>query len=196
MPFLRLLLVLLLVVTFASASSSSSFAGQQFLVTSLPGLASMPTSFRTFSGYITVDAARGRALFFMFAEASARAPSSAPLVVWFTGGPGCSSLMAQFQENGPFAVNSPGVVTLNPWAWNRVANVLWIESPAGVGFSYSNYARQTTHFPAFPGKTDFVPTFERARLPTFGLPTFGGSHYRLQTQITDFGVGLQYCGFR
>lgn len=41
-------------------------------------------------------------------------------------------------ENGPFRVSASGALTLDQWAWNRYTNGLWIESPAGVGFSYSN----------------------------------------------------------
>jgi hypothetical protein len=55
-------------------------------------------------------------------------------------GPGCSSLGGGFMtELGPF-YPQPGGRTLapNPHAWNEFASVLWIESPAFVGFSYSN----------------------------------------------------------
>ena len=41
-----------------------------------------------------------------------------------------------FEENGPFRPNSEGNITSFPAAWNLVANVLYVESPAYVGFSY------------------------------------------------------------
>jgi len=46
--------------------------------------------------------------------------------------------MAAFGENGPMQVDRNLKLTLDPFSWNGVANVVWLESPAGVGFSYSN----------------------------------------------------------
>jgi len=60
------------------------------------------------------------------------------VVVWFQGGPGCSSLIGLFTEHGPFVPNSKGDLDLNPLSWNRLVNVLYVEAPAGVGFSFSD----------------------------------------------------------
>lgn len=55
-------------------------------------------------------------------------------------GPGCSSIGGGFfSELGPFYPTRGGAgLVANKYGWNRVANVLFIESPAFVGFSYSN----------------------------------------------------------
>ncbi|RLN17111.1 hypothetical protein C2845_PM02G24550 [Panicum miliaceum] len=54
-------------------------------------------------------------------------------------GPGCSSLGGAMLEIGPFFVNRDNkTLSRNKYAWNNVANMLFLESPAGVGFSYSN----------------------------------------------------------
>jgi len=105
-------------------------------ITSLPGL-NTPLNFTQYAGYIEV--APGRALFYWFVE-SQRDPATDKLVLWLNGGPGCSSIGGGLMtENGPFRINPDGAtVSLNPNSWNRVANVLYLESPAGVGFSYSN----------------------------------------------------------
>ncbi|CAN6539961.1 unnamed protein product [Malus baccata var. baccata] len=81
----------------------------------------------------------GRALFHYFVE-SPQDSSTKPLVLWLNGGPGCSSFgYRAMEELGPFRVNS-GRMTLfrNDYAWNNVVNVIFLESPAIVGFSYSN----------------------------------------------------------
>uniref|UniRef100_A0A0N5ADK4 Carboxypeptidase n=1 Tax=Syphacia muris TaxID=451379 RepID=A0A0N5ADK4_9BILA len=59
-----------------------------------------------------------------------------PVLLWLTGGPGCSGLFALFTEIGPYfiAENGSGLVK-NPYAWSQVVNLLVFESPIGVGFS-------------------------------------------------------------
>ncbi|WVZ64550.1 hypothetical protein U9M48_014050 [Paspalum notatum var. saurae] len=95
--------------------------------------------FDQYGGYVTVDEQNGRALFYYFVEAPQDA-STKPLLLWLNGGPGCSSLgYGAMQELGPFRVNSDNkTLSRNKNAWNNVANVIFLESPAGVGFSYSN----------------------------------------------------------
>ncbi|KAJ0700726.1 putative carboxypeptidase D [Helianthus annuus] len=97
------------------------------------------SKFNQYSGYVTVDPHHGRALFYYFAESIHR-PSQKPLVLWLNGGPGCSSIGGgTMMELGPFRVNNDGkTLSINKYSWNKVANMLFLESPAGVGFSYSN----------------------------------------------------------
>lgn len=60
------------------------------------------------------------------------------MVLWLAGGPGCSGLISMLQENGPFII-APGQIhpDPNPNAWNKRAGLLYLEAPAGVGFSES-----------------------------------------------------------
>jgi serine carboxypeptidase-like clade 2 len=78
-------------------------------------------------------------MFYWFFEAM-DLPKEKPLVLWLNGGPGCSSVgYGATQEIGPFLVDTNGNgLNFNPYAWNKEANMLFLESPVGVGFSYSN----------------------------------------------------------
>ena len=66
-------------------------------------------------------------------------PKDIPIILWLTGGPGCSSTMALLFENGPCSVNAEGTGTeVNPYSWTEAAHVLWLDQPAGVGYSYGD----------------------------------------------------------
>jgi len=109
------------------------------LVQSLPYLDPFPNDYGIYSGYI--DASPSKHLHYMFIESS-NDPSTDPIVVWYNGGPGCSSLDGLFYEHGPFFINEDGKsFTMNEHSWNQVANVLYIEAPIGVGFSYADMAQ-------------------------------------------------------
>ncbi|XP_027918446.1 serine carboxypeptidase-like 31 [Vigna unguiculata] len=110
------------------------------LVTNLPGQPKV--NFQHYAGYVTVNETNGRALFYWFYEAITN-PEEKPLVLWLNGGPGCSSVgYGATQEIGPFLVDTDGHgLKFNNFSWNREANMLFLESPVGVGFSYSNTSR-------------------------------------------------------
>lgn len=59
--------------------------------------------------------------------------------MYSNGGPGCSGLLGALTEQGPFRTDQKDMtLSLNPYAWNNIANMVFIEAPVGVGFSYSD----------------------------------------------------------
>ncbi|KAL0491625.1 cathepsin A [Acrasis kona] len=106
------------------------------VISNLPGLQSK-INFKQYSGYIPSSASGERNLFYWFVESQSN-PSTDPVVLWMNGGPGCSSLDGLLTEHGPFLVNGDGrTLRQNSNSWNRVANMLYLEAPAGVGYSYT-----------------------------------------------------------
>uniref|UniRef100_A0A8C8GL74 Carboxypeptidase n=1 Tax=Oncorhynchus tshawytscha TaxID=74940 RepID=A0A8C8GL74_ONCTS len=108
----------------------------------LPGLQKQP-NFKQYSGYFNV--AGNKHLHYWFVE-SQKDPASSPVVLWLNGGPGCSSLDGLLTEHGPFLIQNDGMtLEYNPYSWNMIANMLYLESPAGVGYSYSDDSNYTTN---------------------------------------------------
>ncbi|KAL3447813.1 Alpha/Beta hydrolase protein [Aspergillus insuetus] len=98
------------------------------------GICETTPGVNTYSGYFSVG--EGMNMWFWFFEARNN-PESAPLATWLNGGPGCSSMIGLFQENGPCQFyNGSLEPDLNPYSWNEYANMLYIDQPVGVGFSY------------------------------------------------------------
>lgn len=124
---------------FTFSTFNSIFAAPEAdRVLAVPDL-NFPVNFNIYSGYLS--AKENHHLHYFFTSSKNGDPDD-PLIVWFNGGPGCSSLLGLFTENGPFRIkpdkNVPGpTLTLFEKSWNNFAHMLFIESPIGVGFSYS-----------------------------------------------------------
>ena len=105
------------------------------LVTSLPEMETF--SYGVYSGYIELGTTT-KNLHYILTE-SQNNWATDPLIIWFNGGPGCSSVLGWATENGPWVMDTQSTsFRKNDYAWNLNANVLYIEQPAGVGYSYAD----------------------------------------------------------
>ncbi|KAH9655575.1 serine carboxypeptidase-like 18 [Citrus sinensis] len=117
-------------------------SSSQQIITTLPGFdGDLP--FKLETGYIGVGQNDDVQLFYYFIE-SERSPEDDPLVLWLSGGPGCSGFSGLVFEIGPLSfdyekskVNLPKFL-LNPYSWTKVANIIFLDAPVGTGFSYAN----------------------------------------------------------
>jgi len=98
--------------------------------------------------------------YFFWLFESRHSPSTDPLVVWLSGGPGCSSQLALFKENGPCFVDKRGKTVVNDFSWNERANLLFLDQPAGVGFT-TGFGTQNEDGVAERGYTFFQGFFEK-----------------------------------
>jgi hypothetical protein len=110
------------------------------LVTSLPGfgdLSSLP--FKVYSGYLTVPGpftlTDYDSLSIHYQLHTSQSGDKAPVATWHQGGPGGSSIdVGLYTEMGYFQISDQGYYA-NEFAWNKVAHMLYLESPAGSGQS-------------------------------------------------------------
>lgn len=169
-------------------------------VTHLPGMTFKP-NYRQWSGYL--QARPGKFLHYWFVT-SQRDPVKDPLVLWLNGGPGCSSLDGFLSENGPFHVNDDGATLYeNPFSWNKIANVLYVESPAGVGYSYSddkNYATDDDqvaddNYEALQSFFAKFPNFTQNEFFIFG-ESYGGIYApTLSLRVATGAAKINFKGF-
>jgi len=110
-------------------------------VDSLPGFGAVKGHY---AGYVNVNPSTDSNIFYYFIESSSDASTNVPVTLWLNGGPGCSSLLGLFGENGPISMSASGELSDNPSGWTKHSHVIWIDQPVGTGFSYTN---SSTGFP-------------------------------------------------
>ncbi|KAE9447065.1 hypothetical protein C3L33_21032, partial [Rhododendron williamsianum] len=143
-PLLSALNVLQLLLVLVLCTTSTSAALSQSIVKTLPGYAG-DLPFKLETGYVSVGEWNDVHLFYYFIESEGN-PREDPLILWLTGGPGCSSFGGLVFEIGPlhfekdyFDGKFPNL-TLNPFSWTKVASIIFLDAPVGSGFSYADNA--------------------------------------------------------
>ncbi|XP_037493466.1 serine carboxypeptidase-like 2 isoform X3 [Jatropha curcas] len=116
-------------------------AGSYSTVEYLPGFEG-PLPFQLQTGYVGVDEAEEVQLFYYFLKSEGNVKED-PLLLWLTGGPGCSALSGLLYEVGPLTFEvveyngSLPKLILNPHSWTKAASIIFVDMPVGTGFSYA-----------------------------------------------------------
>ncbi|XP_010541311.1 PREDICTED: serine carboxypeptidase-like 48 [Tarenaya hassleriana] len=95
------------------------------------------------AGYYRLPHSKAARMFYFFFES--RSSKTDPVVIWLTGGPGCSSELALFYENGPFTISNNLSLSWNDFGWDKASNLIYVDQPIGTGFSYSSDKRDLRH---------------------------------------------------
>ncbi|CAF2182669.1 unnamed protein product [Brassica napus] len=130
--------LLILQLVFLSQHQSASASIVKFL----PGFEG-PLPFELETGYIGVGEEEEVQLFYYFIK-SERNPKEDPLLLWLSGGPGCSSIHGLLFENaGPLTMKLeeyngtlPSLVSTT-YSWTKTTSIIFLDQPVGTGFSYS-----------------------------------------------------------
>ncbi|XP_038696161.1 serine carboxypeptidase-like [Tripterygium wilfordii] len=123
--------------------NSTRLVDKQF---ELPFLDASDSSVKKIShhaGYIKLPRAKGARMFYLFFKS--RYNKNHPVVLWLTGGPGCSGELALFYENGPFHITKSLSLVWNEYGWDKVSNIIYVDQPTGTGFSYTTDKNDVRH---------------------------------------------------
>ncbi|CAN8252620.1 unnamed protein product [Cochlearia groenlandica] len=96
-----------------------------------------------YAGFYKIPRTKSAKMFYFFFES--RTNITDPVVIWLSGGPGCSSSVALFNENGPFKISNDLTLSWNDFGWDKVSNIIYVDQPVGTGFSYTPDSNDFRH---------------------------------------------------
>jgi hypothetical protein len=179
-------------------------------VKSLPGW-DKPLPSKQYSGYLPVGTSKGQ-LHYYYTESEGN-PSTDPLTLWLNGGPGSSSIAyGMMTEIGQLVFNRDSLsrnntevpaLQYNRWGWSKFSNMLYLESPAGVGFSYceappcksNDTSTALDSYDALLGFFDRFPELKKRKFYISG-ESYGGIYCpmlaeQIMNRNTDASINLQ-----
>ncbi|KID67648.1 carboxypeptidase S1, partial [Metarhizium hybridum] len=155
---------------------------------------------KQYTGWVHVPGEQSTNLFFWFVQGRQRTDS---LTIWLNGGPGSSSMFGFFAGNGPCEVIEKGIdkydTIAREWGWDRASNMLFIDQPNQVGFSYDTptngtlvLPNESMHQPPIQGKNNSLPswTYMNGTFSTMNKSTTANT-----TQTAAIGVWHLIQGF-
>ncbi|KAH6894275.1 Alpha/Beta hydrolase protein [Thelonectria olida] len=153
---------------------------------------------RQYTGWVNIPGDYPTNLFFWFVEAR---EETERLTIWLNGGPGSSSLYGFFTGNGPCEIVEKGLdrydTIAREWGWDRASNMLFIDQPNQVGFSYDTPTEGTLDFHqnniTIPPQSDSPSPGWSALNGTF--PSGNGSFTVNTTQTAAMAVWHMVQGF-
>ena len=126
----------LLLAAAAYLAAMTSGAAVEDKITALPGADADVQALSMYSGFLDLEGTAKHVAYWLVENEGA--DDDAPLALWTNGGPGCSGFIALMTEMGPFSPTANGTLAYNAHGWHTAAHMLFVEQPAGVGFSYSD----------------------------------------------------------
>ncbi|KAI4730906.1 alpha/beta-hydrolase [Aureobasidium sp. EXF-10728] len=90
----------------------------------------------SYAGLMPISSQQNASELYFWFFPSEDSHASDEILIWLNGGPGCSSLEGLLQENSIISWNYGTYAPVkNNYAWSNLTNTIWIEQPAGTGFS-------------------------------------------------------------
>ncbi|KIO32858.1 hypothetical protein M407DRAFT_13851 [Tulasnella calospora MUT 4182] len=137
-----------MILNLASAHGVEAPSAADFYVPTLPGLDQDPNHHpvHIYAGHLLADPSSSVATptkqvlphaYFVLLKAR-RTADKERLIIWFNGGPGCSSFDGLMMEVGPWRMDGKGGLKRVEGGWDEYAHVLYLDQPPGTGFSYTS----------------------------------------------------------
>ncbi|KAM3327932.1 serine carboxypeptidase-like 10 [Capsicum galapagoense] len=148
LPFYHFLLIIITIIQpYYFVACVPQQYGNTTLVEFLPGFDG-PLPFHLETGYIGVDESKKVQLFYYFVKSESD-PRKDPILIWLTGGPGCSSISGLLYEIGPLAFaqktfnGSLPILVSAPYSWTKFASIIFLDQPLNTGFSITSTSKCT-----------------------------------------------------